>query len=73
MMPAFRCSSSDSDIRDLVTYIRDGKCCVGKENPPPNPWYRAAAQTWPVQTELNGGARGVVRIASGDSQEGIGV
>jgi virginiamycin B lyase len=73
LMPAFRSSLSDSDIADLVAYIREGKCCVEGENPPANPWYRAETQKWPVQTELCGGARGIVRIASGDSPEGIGV
>jgi virginiamycin B lyase len=72
-MPAFRTTLSDSDIADLRAYIREGKCCVEGENPPPNPWYRAATQEWPVQSDLSGGARGVVRIISGDSAEGIGV
>ena len=72
-MPAFGTTLSDSDIADLRAYIREGKCCVEGENPPPNPWYRAATHSWPVQSDLSGGAWGVVRIASGDSPEGIGV
>ncbi len=72
-MPAFRTSLADSDIADLVTYIKEGKCCVEGENPPANPRYRAATQKWPVQNGLSGGARGVVRIPSGDSPEGVGV
>jgi virginiamycin B lyase len=72
-MPAFGTTLSDSDIADLKTYIKEGKCCVEGENPPPNPWYRAATQKWSVQSDLSGGARGVVRIASGDSPEGVGV
>jgi virginiamycin B lyase len=72
-MPSFRTALSDSDIADLATYIREGKCCVEGENPPANPRYRAATQKWPVQSGLSGGARGVVRIASGDSPEGVGI
>ena len=37
------------------------------------PWYRAETQKWPVQNGLTGGATGMVRIASGDSPEGVGV
>jgi len=72
-MPAFQTTLSDSDIADLATYIREGKCCVEGENPPANPLYRAETQKWPVQSGLSGGAKGMVRVASGDSPEGIGV
>ena len=72
-MPAFRTSLSDADIADLRAYFRSGKCCVEGENPPANPWYRAETQRWPVQSGLTGGATGSVRIASGDSPEGVGV
>ena len=72
-MPAFRTSLSDTDISDLVAYFHSGKCCVEGENPPVNPWYRAETQKWPVQSGLTGGATGTVRIASGDSPEGVGV
>jgi virginiamycin B lyase len=72
-MPAFGTTLSGSEISDLVTYIKEGKCCVEGENPLPNPWYHAATQKWLVQSELSGGAWGVVRIASGDSAEGVGV
>jgi len=72
-MPSFRTSLSDSDIADLLTYIKEGKCCVEGENPAANPWYRAASQKWPVQSGLSGGATGIVRVASGDSPEGVGV
>jgi streptogramin lyase/mono/diheme cytochrome c family protein len=72
-MPAFRTSLSDADISDLVAYFHSGKCCVEGENPPANPWYRAETQKWPVQYGLTGGATGMIRIASGDSPEGVGV
>jgi virginiamycin B lyase len=72
-MPSFRTTLSDSDIADLVSYLRGGKCCREEQNPQANPWYRASAEQWPVQNTLSGGARGVVRVASGDSPEGIAV
>src|SRR3984893_12411698 len=72
-MPSFRTSLSDSDIADLRAYFHSGKCCVEGENPPANPWYRADTQKWSVQSGLTGGATGIVRVASGDSPEGVGV
>src|SRR6266481_5628501 len=72
-MPAFRTSLSDADITDLVAYFHSGKCCVEGENPPANPSYQAETHKWPVQSGLNGGATGLVRIKSGDSPEGVGV
>ena len=72
-MPAFGTTLSDPDIADLLAYIKEGKCCVEGEELPPNPWYRAVAQRWPVQTAVAGGAKGIIRISSGDSPEGIGV
>src|SRR5712692_878048 len=72
-MPAYRSTLSDTDIADLRAYLHSGKCCVEGENPPANPFYRAQTNKWPVQSGLNGGASGVVRIKSGDSPEGVGV
>src|SRR5712691_1137830 len=72
-MPAFKFSLSDTDIADLQAYFHSGKCCADGENPPLNPAYKAETQKWPVQSGLNGGATGVVRIKSGDSPEGVGV
>lgn len=72
-MPSFRTTLSDSDIADLVSYLRGGKCCREEQNPQANPWYRASVEQWPVQDTLSGGAGGVVRVASGDSPEGIAV
>ena len=70
-MPSFRSNMSDADIADLNSYLKSGRCCVDGENPPVNPWYRAEAQKWPVQAAVSGGARGMVRIPSGESPEGI--
>src|SRR6267378_3166323 len=61
-MPAFGTTLNDSDIADLATYIREGKCCVEGENPPANPLYTAETQKWPVQSGLSGGARGTIRV-----------
>src|ERR1700726_230362 len=72
-MPAFQTTLSESDIADLATYIHEGKCCVEGENLPPNPLYPAKTNKWPVQSGLSGGAKGMVRVASGNSPEGIGV
>ena len=73
MMPAFKFSLSDADIADLQAYFHSGKCCADGENPPLNPAYQAETKKWPVQSGLNGGATGLVRIKSGDSPEGIAV
>jgi len=70
-MPSFRTSLTDSDVADLLAYFREGKCCVEGENPPLNPWYQAPARKWPVQTSVSGGARGTVRVPSGDTPEGV--
>ncbi len=61
-MPAFGTTLKDADVADLITYIKEGKCCVEGENPGPNPWYRAATQKWPVQSGLSGGVTGAVKI-----------
>ena len=73
-MPAYRYSLSDRDIADLVSYLRDAKCCWDGEEPPANPRYRASsAQTveFQVRNNLGGGPRGVVRSAARDLLEGI--
>jgi len=73
VMPAFKFSLSDADIADLVAYFHSGKCCADGENPPLNPSYQAETKKWAVQSGLNGGATGMVRIKSGDSPEGVAV
>jgi streptogramin lyase/cytochrome c5 len=70
-MPSFRTTLSDSDVSDLVSYLHSAQCCVEGESLPANPWYRAQTGSWPVQNGLVGGARGTVRISSGDSPEGV--
>ena len=73
-MPAYRHTLNDADIADLVSYVREGKCCFEGDEPPPNPWYRAKAEPsaeLQVTNNLNGGPRGAVREASGNPLEGI--
>jgi virginiamycin B lyase len=70
-MPSFRTTLSGKDVADVVSYLRSGTCCREEENPPANPWYRAAVQKWPVQSGTSGGARGAVRTAKGELLEGV--
>jgi streptogramin lyase/mono/diheme cytochrome c family protein len=70
-MPSFRTTLSDSDVADMVSYLHSDKCCVEGETLPANPWYRSETNRWSVQSGLFGGATGTVRVASGDSPEGI--
>jgi len=70
-MPSFGTTLADADVADVVSYLHSDKCCVEGERLPANPWYRAETNKWQVQNDLSGGAGGVVRVASGDSPEGI--
>jgi streptogramin lyase/mono/diheme cytochrome c family protein len=70
-MPSFRTTLSDSDVADVVSYLHSEKCCVEGEHLPANPWYRSETNKWTVQNGLAGGANGIVRVASGDSPEGV--
>jgi virginiamycin B lyase len=70
-MPSFGTTLSDSDVADLVSYLHSEKCCVEGETLPANPWYRSETSKWTVQSGLSGGATGTVRVASGDSPEGV--
>jgi mono/diheme cytochrome c family protein len=38
-MAAYKYALSESDLNDLVSYLRE-KCCWNSDNPPPNPHYR---------------------------------
>jgi hypothetical protein len=70
-MPSFGTNIADKDIADLVSYLKSGRCCLEGDNPPSNPWYTAEKQKWSVQTATKGGARGTVRIPTGEPGEGI--
>jgi len=39
-MAAYRYTLSDTDLNDLVSFVRD-KCCWDSDAPPPNPRYQA--------------------------------
>jgi streptogramin lyase/mono/diheme cytochrome c family protein len=70
-MPSFGTTLSNSDVADVVSYLHSDKCCVEGESLPANPWYRSETNKWTVQNGLSGGATGTVRVASGDSPEGV--
>ena len=70
-MPSFGTTLSASDVADVVSYLHSDKCCVEGEHLPANPWYRSETNKWTVQTGLSGGATGTVKVASGDSPEGV--
>ena len=70
-MPSFGTTLSNSDVADVVSYLHSDKCCVEGESLPANPWYRSETNKWTVQNGLSGGASGIVRVASGDSPEGV--
>ena len=73
-MPAYRLSLTDADLADLMSYLREGKCCFEGEEPPRNPRYRGVAGSPPPvagRQALQGGPRGIVRSAAGEPLEGI--
>ncbi|MGH9783169.1 MAG: c-type cytochrome, partial [Terriglobia bacterium] len=76
-MPSFAPNLSDTDLADLLSYLRSGTCCLEGENPPANPWYRASTAKWTMdlgeRSKLSGGPRGVVRATNGERPEGVGV
>jgi mono/diheme cytochrome c family protein len=39
-MAAYKYALSESDLNDLVSYLRE-RCCWNSDSPPPNPQYRA--------------------------------
>jgi mono/diheme cytochrome c family protein len=40
-MPKFEATLTDADLADLISYLKDSKCCFEGQEPPPNPRYRA--------------------------------
>ena len=70
-MPAFRHTFSDADVADLVSYLLGPTCCYENQDPPANPHYRAETNPWPVSMAVKGGARGAVRLTTGQPLEGI--
>ena len=72
-MPSFKTTLSDARDRRRRHLYQGRQVLRRRRSPPKNPWYRAEEHPWPVQSGLHGGAAGIVKIASGDSPEGIGV
>jgi hypothetical protein len=74
-MPAYRHILTDTDLADLVSYLKDASCCFDGTEPPPNPRYVARTPAPPGRAStrqgVQGGARGVVRLANGTPLEGI--
>ncbi len=68
-MPSFRFELSDTDVADLVAFVRD-KCCWDPENPPPNPQYHAAPVPTlePGKDNVRGGPWGFVRSQAAPSR-----
>jgi mono/diheme cytochrome c family protein len=40
-MPRFETTMTDADIADVISYLKDSKCCFDGLEPPPNPRFRA--------------------------------
>src|SRR4051794_13345700 len=72
-MPAYRHALSDADVADLVSWLRDEKCCWNSDAPPANPRYKAAnaPARAALYESLSGGPKGLVKNARGDAIEGI--
>ena len=70
-MPAFRHTFADADVADLMSYLKSPTCCYETDQAPKSPHYNADTTPWPVSTTLKGGARGLVRLASGRPLEGV--
>jgi len=39
-MPRFAATLPEADLDDLISYLKDSKCCFEGQEPPPNPRYR---------------------------------
>lgn len=76
-MPSYQHTLGEKDLADLLSYLREGKCCPDPENPPSNPLYRAPASSQRVLLKdaaglnLRGGPKGLVRSSKGDLLEGM--
>jgi mono/diheme cytochrome c family protein len=68
-MPAFRHELNDSDVADIVSFLRE-KCCWDPDNPPQNPKYVAAPvpTLLPEKGNVRGGPWGLVRSAATSAQ-----
>ena len=74
-MPAYRAALSDTDMADLLSYLKSDACCF-EDDPPSNPRYVVSAGTaaaGQVSRALRGGPWGTVRSSGGVALEGIGI
>ncbi|MGH8649577.1 MAG: c-type cytochrome, partial [Burkholderiales bacterium] len=62
IMPAYRHVLTEADLADLLSYLKDARCCFEGNEPPPNPRYRGVAASSvtqaPARRSVLGGARG---------------
>ncbi len=72
-MGAYKYVLNDADLKDLMAWLHDEKCCWNSDSPPPNPRYKGAtAPAQPVlYSALTGGPKGSVKNARGEPIEGI--
>src|SRR5882757_9949453 len=72
-MPAYKHVLNEGDLADLMSWLRDEKCCWNSEILPLNPRYKGASA--PARTSLygslSGGPKGLVKNARGEPIEGI--
>lgn len=72
-MPAYKHVLNDADLADLMSWLRDEKCCWNADALPLNPRYKGA--TAPAREvlygSLTGGPKGLVKNARGEPIEGI--
>jgi mono/diheme cytochrome c family protein len=40
VMPAYKTALDETDLNDLISYIKSNRCCFDAEEPPPNPRYK---------------------------------
>jgi mono/diheme cytochrome c family protein len=72
-MPAYKHVLNEGDLADLMSWLRDEKCCWDSETLPLNPRYKGAKA--PARAALygalTGGPKGLVKNARGEPIEGI--
>jgi virginiamycin B lyase len=71
-MAAYGTTLSETDLNDLVSFVRE-QCCWNSDAPPPNPRYRgnAAPAGGSVPVTRSGGPHGLVKTAAGEPLEGM--
>jgi len=53
-MPGYQYTLTEKDLADLVSFLREGKCCwedFEEKEPPPNPRYKATADEFEKLTD----------------------